>query len=213
MEKIEEVKSFLLWAFRLLLVVTGIVALWIGDIENFLFVTLTLFLTFLPSLIERQLRIEYPGELEILILFLIMSSMYLGEMHAYYYKFRWWDTLLHGVSAIIVGGIGFSLVFILNRSERVALKLSPKFVAVFAFGFSLSVGTLWEIFEFAMDQLFGFNMQKSGLIDTMWDLITNAIGAFLFSLVGYFHIRHGITIFNYLEKKFFRMNPDLKIKK
>ena len=208
MERAKKIKVFLFWFFRLVLVITGALALLQGQGEHLLFVVLIFFLTFLPDLMEKKLRIIYPAELEILMLILIVGGMYFGEMYAYYYKFPWWDKVLHFMSAVIMGSIGFSLIFVLNRSEKVALRLSSKFVAFFAFCFSITILTLWEVFEFGMDQIFGLNMQKDGLMDTMWDLITNAIGAFICSVVGYLQIRHEITVFDYIEKKFFRMNPE-----
>ena len=97
--------------------------------------------------------------------------------------------MLHTLSGAIIGAIGFSLVYMLNEKDRVAMKLSPVFVAIFSFGFALSIGTLWEIFEFLMDSLFGFDMQKSGLIDTMWDLIVDALGALVISVLGYLYLK------------------------
>lgn len=213
MDQINKIKLFILWGFRAVLVIAMIVALCLHDWKNFFFLIFISIVTFLPDMLERKLRIDYPGELDILVLFFITASMFLGELHDFYTKYAWWDVMLHSLSGIAIGGIGFSLIFILNRHEKVALKLSPAFVAVFAFCFAMAVGGLWEIFEFAMDQAFDFNMQRSGLVDTMWDLILDAIGAFLFSLVGYLHIVGNISVFNRMEKKFFKCNPEFKEKK
>lgn len=207
---IEKLKLYIFYAFRGLLIITAIFALAHFHWREAAFLCFTLFLTFLPQIIEGKTGIDYPGELEILILLFIIGSIYLGEMHAYYDKFPWWDTLLHSFSGIIIGGIGFSIIFILNKSKKIVFKLSPGFVCLFAFCFAVAIGVLWEIFEFAMDQTFGLNMQRSGLVDTMGDLILDSVGALLFSLIGYFHIKHDIKIFNWLEKKFFKLNPELK---
>ena len=210
MDKIDRLKLILSWGFRGALLVAAIIALVIHDWKDFAFLLVILFLSFSSDIIERKLQVDYPSELDILILIFISASMYLGEIQDFYFRFVWWDIMLHAVSGIIVGGIGFSLVFVLNRHERVAVKLSPVFVAVFAFCFAVAVGSLWEIFEFGMDQIFGLNMQKSGLVDTMWDLIVNALGAFVFSLLGYLHMIGHINLFKSMEKRFFKLNPEFK---
>lgn len=122
---IEKLKLYIFYAFRGLLIITAVFALAHFHWREATFLGFTLFLTFLPQIVEGKTGIDYPGELEILILLFIIGSIYLGEMHAYYDKFPWWDTLLHSFSGIIIGGIGFSVVFILNKSKRVGFKLSP----------------------------------------------------------------------------------------
>lgn len=210
MLNIEQFRRYIFWGFRILLIVTIVFAAFHQHWKEIAYLLFILFLTFLPQILEAQTGIDYPGELEILILLFIIASIYLGEMHAYYEKFPWWDMLLHAVSGIIIAGIGFSVVFILNKSKKLVFKLSPGFVCLFAFCFAVAFGTLWEIFEFAMDQTFGLNMQKSGLLDTMWDLIIDCAGALVFSILGYFHIKRQITVFQWFEKKFFKLNPELK---
>jgi len=115
------------------------------------------------------------------------KSLFLGEMHQFYDRFWWWDTMLHSFSGLILGNIGYGLVSYLNGSSHTKIELSPMFVALFSFCFTLSIGALWEIYEFSMDTFFGLNMQKTGLDDTMADLILDALGALLFSVLGYFH--------------------------
>ena len=95
--------------------------------------------------------------------------------------------MLHSFSGIILGNIGYALVSYLNSSTNVDLNLSPTFVALFTFCFALAIGALWEIYEFAMDSFFGLNMQRTGLDDTMKDLILDTLGAMLFSVLGYYH--------------------------
>ena len=158
-----------------------------------------LLLTVLPILLFRRFEIFIPAELELLTIAFIFASLFLGETRGYYGQFWWWDMALHATSGVLLGIFGFLLVHVLNGIPRLGLHLRPGFVAFFAFCFALSVGALWEIFEFAMDQLAGMNMQKpflgdpSGLTDTMWDLILDALGALVISLSGYLYLRWGMA--------------------
>lgn len=126
-----------------------------------------------------------------IILLFLFAANYLGELGAYYQKFWWWDLMLHAISGIILGFSGFLLVYILNKEEKVNVILSPFFMSMFAFCFAVSMGALWEIYEFGMDSIFGLNMQKSGLVDTMWDLIVDSIGALVAAVYGYLYERYG----------------------
>ncbi|MBT5483988.1 MAG: hypothetical protein HOK55_04615, partial [Gammaproteobacteria bacterium] len=107
----------------------------------------------------------------------------------YYTIFWWWDLVLHSGSAFIMGVLGFLLVYVLNEKKEIELNLNRNFVALFAFMLAVGIGALWEVFEFTVDQLFGLNMQKSGLQDTMWDLIVDVIGAAIISFLGWGYIQ------------------------
>jgi len=141
--------------------------------------------TLLPVAIGKRFGVTIPPEFEVLAVAFVYASLFLGEVRGYYVRFWWWDVVLHIGSGLILGILGFLLVYVLNEKDSIALDMKPSFVALFAFMFATSLGALWEIFEFGMDQLFGLNMQKSGLIDTMWDLIVDALGAGLISILGY----------------------------
>jgi hypothetical protein len=134
--------------------------------------------------------------------------VFLGEVHNFYERFWWWDTMMHGGSAIGFGLIGFILVFMMFQGDRFAAP--PLAVAFFAFCFALSIGTLWEVFEFAMDHFFGLNMQKSGLVDTMSDLIVDAVGALIGAGAGFGYLKGrakgGLSS---LLDEFVRTNPRL----
>jgi len=121
--------------------------------------------------------------------------LFLGETRDYYDRFWWWDIALHATSGSLLGVLGVLLVYVLNEDPKINMRMKPGFVAVFAFTFAMAAGALWEIFEFGMDQLFGMNMQKSGLVDTMTDLIVDAAGALVVSLVGYFYMKRGVRSF------------------
>jgi len=147
--------------------------------------------TLLPYVLGRRFRVPLPPQMEMLAVVFVYASLGLGEVHGYYERFRWWDALLHTGSGVLLGIFGFLLVHVMNEHERVALHLRPAFVALFAFMFAVGLGALWEIFEFAMDSAFGTNMQKSGLVDTMWDLIVDTLGAFVVSFLGWLDLRRG----------------------
>lgn len=145
--------------------------------------------TMLPLILGRRFAVQIPPEFEALAVVFVYASLFLGEVHGYYVRFWWWDAVLHIGSGFLLGILGFLLVYVLNEHENVNMHMRPRFVALFAFMFAVGMGAIWEIFEFAMDQLFGLNMQKSGLIDTMWDLIVDTIGAASISLLGWGYLR------------------------
>jgi hypothetical protein len=159
---------------------------------------LTLFLaaTFATSLIFRS-RFHHviPYEVQIFAVIFLFCTIFLGEVRDYYLRLWWWDLALHASSGVLLGMLGVIVVFLMNERESGSVHLSPAFIALFAFFFSIGLGALWEIFEFAMDQIFGLTMQKpmlgdlSGLTDTMWDLIVDALGAILMSIAGFRYLR------------------------
>lgn len=148
-------------------------------------------LSFLPFVLGRRFRVQIPASMELMAVGFLYASLFLGEVRGYYGRYWWWDALLHTGSGFLLGILGFLMVHVLNEHESVAMHMKPGFVAIFAFLFAVGLGALWEIFEFAMDQVFGMNMQKSGLVDTMWDLIVDTVGALVISLVGWHHLRQG----------------------
>ena len=105
---------------------------------------------------------------------IVLATLFFGEVWDFYDRFWWWDIFLHGGSAVGFGLIGFVMVFILFQGDRYAAP--PWAMGLFAFCFAMTTGAIWEVFEFAMDEGFGMNMQKSGLVDTMTDIIVNALG-------------------------------------
>lgn len=170
--------------------------------------TFTFILTFVPSFFESHYKIDIPAEFEIITVLFIYATLFLGEVHGFYTKFWWWDLILHTGSAIALGFIGFTILYILYKGDKI--KASPRAIALFSFFFALGIGALWEIFEFAMDQLFGFNMQKSGLVDTMVDLIVDSAGALLAATLGYLYLKKDeLFIVNRIMTRFVKNNPNL----
>jgi hypothetical protein len=148
-----------------------------------------------PELMRKKLPAEIPSELQMIAVLFVFASLFLGEVHDYYERIWWWDLALHGSAGLLLGLLGFLIVYVLNKSD-VQVHLRPSFIALFAFAFAVAIGTLWELFEFAMDQSFGLVMQKpvegdpSGLSDTMWDMIVNALTATATSVAGWLYVRH-----------------------
>lgn len=161
----------------------------------------------LPTILARRLRFEVPTVLSVLYLIFLYCAIFLGEVRSFYYTIPHWDTWLHAFSSMMTGFFGVMVVGILNRDEHVSLRLSPFFVVLFAFAFSVMIGTIWEIYEFSLDGLLGFNMQKyaaqdgtvllghDALTDTMKDLMMDAVGALIAAVIGMFALRHEKTWF------------------
>jgi uncharacterized membrane protein YjdF len=169
-----------------------------------------------PAILGRRLPVSIPHEYEVLAIIFVFASLFLGEFRSYYVRFWWWDVALHVTSGLLLGIVGFLLVYVLNEVRRIDIHMRPGFVALFAFVFAVAGGAVWEIFEFSMDQLAGTNMQKpflgdpSGLTDTMWDLIVDTLGAAVISCFGWWHMKHNSRSF--LEAwtaKFIERNPRL----
>ena len=234
MELREHRSSFIVYfTLRIIVIVMLILQLRNRNYENVFLCALTLVLLIMPSLVQITFKVELPTTLEIFILVFIFAAEILGEISEFYLVFPFWDTVLHTINGFLAAAIGFSMVDLLNRSEKIVINLSPLFMAIVAFCFSMTIGVVWEFFEFVMDQIIGYDMQKDtvihvirsvtldpaghnvpyvidnitetavngqelglggyldiGLIDTMQDLIVNFIGAFIFSVIGFFYVKN-----------------------
>jgi len=137
---------------------------------------LTLILFTIPSFVERRLHIDVPNTLEVIILLFIFSAEILGEIQEYYLIFPFWDTMLHTINGFLMAAIGIAMVDILNRSRKFKVRLSPAFVAVVAFCFSMTIGVLWEFFEYGMDCFFHMDMQKDTVISAVTSVMLNPEG-------------------------------------
>jgi hypothetical protein len=168
-------------------------------------------ITFLPLLLPTRYKVHIPYEFESLAILFIFLALFFGEVLDFYNRYWWWDLFLHAWSGCLLGIAGFVLVYVLNENENINFDLSPGFIALFACLFGIGIGTSWEIFEYAMDQIFGLNMQKSGLQDTMWDLIVDAAGAMIIAVLGYGYLQTHETD-SFLERwidRFIESNPRL----
>ncbi len=136
-----------------------------GNYENLFYCSMALILFLIPAFFEKNFGIDIPNILEAIILLFIFGTVILGEMGSYYTKFPMWDTILHTLNGFLCAAVGFGLVDILNRHEKVKFRLSPLFLALVAFCFSMTIGVLWEFFEFGMDVFFCKDMQKDMVIE------------------------------------------------
>ena len=152
---------------RLLVIVTLVWQILEQNYQNAFICVLTLVLFLLPSMIERKLKLELPDALEIVILLFIFAADILGEIQEYYVLVPHWDTVLHTVNGFLFAAIGFCIVNILNENKKISLTLSPFYMAVAAFCFSMTIGVLWEFFEWGCDCLFGLDMQKDTVIHAL----------------------------------------------
>ena len=152
---------------RLSVIVMLVLQFFNRNYENMLLCVLTLVLFMLPSALERRLNIDLPDTLEIIILLFIYAAEILGEIQSFYITFPYWDTMLHTLNGFLCAAIGFALVDLLNRHERISLSLSPFYMAIVAFCFSMTVGVVWEFFEFFMDHVFLLDMQKDTILNTI----------------------------------------------
>lgn len=182
-------------------------------LSGFLILTIALLILFVTVFSDR-LAVQIPAEFQVLALLFVFSALFLGEVRSYYDRIWWWDIALHSTSGLLMGILGFLLVYVLNASEKIAFSMTPRFVAFFAFMFAVAVGALWEIFEFSIDSIFGARMQKamfndpSGLTDTMWDMIVNAIGAAIISTLGWWYMKRDRRSFiDTWIQKFIHRNP------
>jgi hypothetical protein len=155
------------YLLRLVVILILIAQAFNKNYENVFLCVLTLMLFAVPSLIETNTHIDIPDTLENIILFFIFSAAILGEIRSYYVTYPFWDTALHTINGFLAAAIGFSLVDILSQNERFSFSLSPLFVAIVAFCFSMTIGVVWEFFEFGMDMVFGMDMQKDTVVTTI----------------------------------------------
>ena len=218
---------------RLIVLASLVSAILRQEYESAFVCVLVLFLLMLPFFIQKNFGICLPSTLEIIILLFIFAAEILGEFQSYFIQYPYWDTMLHTTNGFLCAAVGFSLIDILNRDAKIKFTLSPVYVALAAFCFSMTIGVLWEFFEFGMDRLFHMDMQKDtivhtissvmldptnsnipitidgitsvavngrglgftgyldiGLYDTMEELFVNFIGATVFSVIGYFYLKH-----------------------
>ena len=149
---------------RALVIAVMVRAFFRGAYENMFMCGLTLVLMILPSILTKKLKIYLPSALEIVILCFIFAAEILGEISSFYINVPHWDTMLHTINGFLCAAVGFALVDLFNRDERFIFKLSPLFLAVVAFCFSMTIGVLWEFFEFSADHFFATDMQKDTIV-------------------------------------------------
>jgi hypothetical protein len=150
---------------RVLVIIVGIRAFFMGNYEHAMLCVLSLVLFLMPAFVSKNFGIEIPSAFEIIVLLFIFAAEILGEISCFYLKFAYWDTMLHTINGFMCAALGFSLVDILNRSTKFRFRLSPFFLAFVAFCFSMTIGVLWEFFEFTGDKLLMYDMQKDTVVN------------------------------------------------
>ena len=161
----EKKSVFIVYVVLRFLVLAALVLSCIGgNWENAFICLLVLFLFLLPLLFEASFHVELPSTLQIIILIFIFAAEILGELQSYFVRYEHWDTVLHTTWGFLCAAVGYSLVDILNRNKKVRFSLSPVYLALVAFCFSMTIGVLWEFFEFGMDYFFHKDMQKDTII-------------------------------------------------
>ncbi len=145
-----------------------------GNYENAFICVLTLITFSIPRFVERKFKIEIPTLMEGIIFVFIFCAQILGELECYYMQFPHWDTMLHTVSGFLFAAVGFSMIDIINRDSRIKFHLSPLYVSIVAFCFSMTVGVLWEFFEFSADMLLNLDMQKDTIINSFSTVLFDA---------------------------------------
>ena len=174
-DEIKENKStFVIFVIlRILVIIVGVRQFFVGNYENVFLCAATLVLFMVPAFIEKLFKVHLPSILEIVVLVFIFAAEILGEISDYYVKFAFWDTMLHVTTGFLAAAVGLSLIDILNRSTRIGLSLSPLFVALVSFCFSMTIGVLWEFFEFGADVLFLTDMQKDTVVTNISSVLLN----------------------------------------
>jgi hypothetical protein len=169
--------------------------------------------SFIPMIVEKAWKINIPTVVEVVYIIFATLSLILGEIGDFYIKYRWWDSMLHAMSGIILGCIGFMIINLCNGNEHVkSFKLGAGFAAIFVFSFTIMCGTIWEVVEWFADAINGTNMQRyqdnitgtgfvgrDAIYDTMKDLILDAAGGFLVSILGYLDIKFNKGLVNKLK--------------
>ncbi|MCB5883334.1 hypothetical protein LIR45_13305 [Lachnospiraceae bacterium EP-SM-12S-S03] len=168
MEIAEHKSSFVVYmVLRILVILIMILQILNRNFEDVFYCVLTLILLLVPSFLQMELKIELPTPLEIIILLFIFAAEIMGEIGSYYTKFPYWDTMLHTMNGFLAAAIGFSLVDILNRHKSDKFHLSPLYLAIVAFCFSMTIGVMWEFFECGMDLFFGMDTQKDTIVHSI----------------------------------------------
>ena len=181
-------------ALQLLLVIGLVLFLLRRNWENVFLTSVVIALTLVPAFLFRRYRVIIPPEFQLISALFVFLSLFLGSALDCYYHFWWWDLVLHTASGFLLGIIGFITLYVLNQTDRLPPEMKPAFRCFFGFTFAVTLGVLWEIYEFAMDRFWpAFDMQSTGtrVVDTMKDLIVDTIGAMVVALMGYGYLKSG----------------------
>ena len=176
---------FLYYGMRVLVLLAALIFLWRSDYESAFSTSFVILLMTVPSFLKDRKLVRLPFVLDFSIVLFIFLTLFLGEIGHFYDEIPFWDKFLHFQSGLLLGASGYIVVYLLNAHKKITIDVSPSFLAFFAITFSLAIGVLWEVIEFAGDGALGTAWQRNN-DDTMWDLIANGIGAMIMSTFGYF---------------------------
>lgn len=212
--------------FIILTLIAALIFEFVNQNWEFFFVTfLALALIVAIYYFQGKSRIHLPSRVQLAIILFIYAGVFLGEVADFYVKYWWWDSLLHLFSGFAIDLIAFGIMYVLFKTEKI--KTSPMFIAVIVFSLAMTIGVIWEIYEYGMDYTFDKNMQRAkglcpeqgvcdtwaGIQDTMKDFILNAVGALTISIMGYFYLKNGEQFFlNKVIERFVKKNPRLFFK-
>lgn len=200
-------------ALQLFLVIGLVLFLLRRNRESVFLTSVLITLTLVPAFLFRRYRVIIPPEFQLISALFVFLSRFLGSALDFYYHFWWWDLVLHTASGFLLGIIGFITLYVLIQSDRLPPDLKPAFRCFFGFTFAVTLGVVWEIYEFAMDRCFpAFDMQSTGtgVVDTMKDLIVDTIGAMVVALMGYAYLKTGrYSFIGDAVRAFLRKNPRL----
>ncbi len=168
-EEIKEHKAITTLYIILRTIIVGLFILSIvrGEWENSMTLILSFVLLMIPSFIERRLKVDVPNALECIVICFVFAANVMGEIGAFYEKIPMWDTILHTLNGFVCAAVGFGLIDILNEHDKIKMNLSPLFVCLFSFCFSMTAGTMWEFFEFGADMFLGKDMQKDTIVNVI----------------------------------------------
>lgn len=208
--KEDRIQHYLVWLLKLSVMVAAVIAFATGSWETFFISLVALPLMFLPEIIESRVKINLPMEFDMVIVAFIYGSLFLGSALDVYEHLWWWDALLHTTSGFILSFAGFLLLYVKLLQERIQAS-SSLLVGLIIFCFGLAFGAIWEIFEYGIDFILNTNLQRSGLQDTMWDLIVDSIGALVMAIIGARFLKNsGKGFIARWIRRFLKMNPHLK---
>lgn len=158
---------------RILVVISMIRQFMLGNYESVMLCVLTLLLFVVPMVVQVRLNVDFPQVLEVIILLFIYAAEILGEVNSYYTAIPYWDIMLHTLNGFLCGAIGFSLALCLDKDEKVFFRMSPLLIVIVSFSFSMTIGVLWEFFEYAADHILLLDMQKDTVVHTVSSVLLN----------------------------------------
>lgn len=205
----DRIQYYIMLVLKLSVLIAMVLALYYRSWGAFGYSVLTLILMFLPRWIKSRANLNLPIEFDMVLVVFMYTAVFLGKVGSAYERYWWWDTVLHTSAGFILAYVAFLLLYIKVQQKKI--EASPKLIGLIIFSVALAFGAVWEIFEFGLDALFHGNLQRTGIKDTMGDLIVDAMGALVMARIGVQLIfYHGRGLMYRLTHNFIQANPDLR---